>query len=160
VITVITEKQRSMEGEEESARDDERTPAVHISSKKAYESSMEFVTSDHSDHSDHSRRNPDDMSGHLESLGDHSDHSRRNPRDRARLAGTEDECRWHLERGERVPRALCAGCRRPFVPGDLALDELADNNRVHFDADYRCLIAWGERWRSAARAALAQPERA
>ena len=82
-------------------------------------------------------------------------HSRRNPRDRASLALAKDECRWHLDHGERVPRALCAGCRRPFVPGDDVLD-LADDNRVHFDAD--CLIAWGDRWRTAARTALTRPE--
>jgi hypothetical protein len=60
----------------------------------------------------------------------------------------KNEMRWHLEHGERVPRALCAGCRRPIGDGE-ALD-LADDNVVHIDAEYRCLIAWGEAWRSAA----------
>ena len=63
------------------------------------------------------------------------------------------EMRWHLEHGERVPRDLCAGCRMPI--GDGAAMDLADDNRVHLDPDYRCLIAWGETWRAAARAAEA-----
>ena len=61
----------------------------------------------------------------------------------------KDEMRWHLDHGERVPRALCAGCRMPI--GDSEAMDLADDNRVHLDPDYRCLIAWGEAWRSAAR---------
>jgi hypothetical protein len=83
------------------------------------------------------------------------------------------EMRWHLDHGERVPPTLCAGCRRPFAPGDEVL-ELADGNRVHLGRGassgpllrrdqpkedgppdgYACLIAWGERWRSAAHRAL------
>jgi len=80
-------------------------------------------------------------------------HSRTNPADRAGLALAKIACSGHLDHGERVPRALCAGCRSPIAPGDDFL-ALADDNRVHFDADYRCLIAWGERWRSAAGAAF------
>jgi hypothetical protein len=66
------------------------------------------------------------------------------------------ECFWHLAHGERIPRHLCAGCRRPILPGETALD-LADTNRVHFPhgADgYACLIRYGQRWRRAAREAL------
>lgn len=64
-------------------------------------------------------------------------------------------CAWHLEHGERVPREVCAGCRRPFALGDEILD-LADDNRVHFPSGgggYDCLIRHGNRWRRA-RAAL------
>jgi hypothetical protein len=82
---------------------------------------------------------------------------RRNAGDRASLALAKIECRWHLDHGERVPRAICAGCRQPIAPGDEILD-LADDNGVHFAADYRCLIGWGERWRGVARAAFARPE--
>jgi hypothetical protein len=66
------------------------------------------------------------------------------------------EMRRHLDHGERVPRHLCAGCRRPILPGDETLD-LADDNRVHFphgEDGYDCLIRWGETWRNAARQAL------
>jgi hypothetical protein len=66
VGTVGIEKQRSMEGEEESNSDDERAPAVHSSSsKKAYESSIEFVTGAHSAHSAQCRTNPGEIVGHL-----------------------------------------------------------------------------------------------
>jgi hypothetical protein len=64
------------------------------------------------------------------------------------------EMQWHLEHGERLGLVICAGCRRFFGPGEAAL-ELADGNAVHLDS-YRCLIAWGEHWRAAARAAVAQ----
>jgi hypothetical protein len=89
------------------------------------------------------------------------------------IATARKQTRWHLEHGERVPRALCAGCRRPFAPSDEGLD-LADGNRVHLGRGassdplllrdqpqedgppvYSCLIAWGERWRRQAREALA-----
>jgi hypothetical protein len=159
VITVITEKQ-GLYGENRT-RDDNHdhhdAPPSLLFSKDSRESSIEFVTGDHGDHSDHSRTNPDDFSGHLELLGDHSDHSRTNPEVLRDKVLARDECRWHFDHGERVPRALCAGCRHPIASGDEVLD-LADDNRVHLDADYRCLIAFGERWRSAARAALARPE--
>jgi len=72
---------------------------------------------------------------------------------RSGFAQKRAECTWHLDQGERVPRELCAGCRSPIMPGDDVLD-LADDNRVHFDADYRCLLAWRDCWRSAARAHL------
>jgi hypothetical protein len=65
------------------------------------------------------------------------------------------EMRWHVDHGERVPRDLCAGCRRPIAAHQPALD-LADDNRVHLDNDYRCLIRHGERWRRAAREVIAR----
>jgi hypothetical protein len=51
---------------------------------------------------------------------------------------------WRLDHGERVPCAFCAGYRAPFTPSEEVV-ELADDNRVHLDAEYRCLIAWGGR---------------
>jgi hypothetical protein len=62
--------------------------------------------------------------------------------------------RWHLDHGERVPRDLCAGCRRPITAHQLALD-LADDNRVHFANGCDCLIQHGERWRRTAREVIA-----
>ena len=56
---------------------------------------------------------------------------------------------WHLDYGERVSREICAGCRRSIKPGQKALD-LADG--------YECLIRHGERWRRAAREAIARFE--
>jgi hypothetical protein len=78
-------------------------------------------------------------------------------RGRPGLAEKRAECVWHLAHSERVGRAVCAGCRRFIGPREEVLD-LADDNVTHIDAEYRCLIAWGERWRSAARAALARPQ--
>jgi len=78
--------------------------------------------------------------------------------DRARL---KREMRWALDHGMRLPRDMCAGCRRPIAPGEAFLD-LADDNRVHFPsgaAGYDCLIAWGECWRGAVRQALAHFDR-
>jgi hypothetical protein len=54
--------------------------------------------------------------------------------------------RWHLAHGERVPRNICASCRRPITPGQQALD-LADENCVHLADGYDCLIRHGDRWR-------------
>jgi hypothetical protein len=68
------------------------------------------------------------------------------------LAWGELENRWHLQHGERVPRNLCAGCRKPIGISD-ALD-LIDGNRVHLADDRGCLIRHGERWRAAATCAL------
>jgi hypothetical protein len=53
-------------------------------------------------------------------------------------------------RGEKIAPGLCAGCHTPITEGSAALD-LADRNRVHLDPNYRCLIAWGDHWRGAAR---------
>jgi hypothetical protein len=64
------------------------------------------------------------------------------------------ETRWHLDHGERVPRDICAGCRRPIALGDEVLD-LADDNWVHFKDGYECLIRHGQRWRRAAQEVIA-----
>jgi len=68
------------------------------------------------------------------------------------LAWGEIENRWHLKHGERVPRDLCAGCRRPIGSAD-ALD-LIDGTRVHIAASQDCLIRHGKRWRANATRAL------
>jgi hypothetical protein len=67
--------------------------------------------------------------------------------------GLRRETMWHLAHGERIGLAVCAGCRRFLGTGEKAL-ELADGNAVHLTDDYRCLIAWGQQWRAAARAAV------
>jgi hypothetical protein len=67
------------------------------------------------------------------------------------LAWGELQNRWHMARGERVSRELCAGCRRPIGHAE-ALD-MIDGNRVHL-AILDCLIRHGERWRRAATASL------
>jgi hypothetical protein len=68
------------------------------------------------------------------------------------IAGAEIQNRWHMEHGERVPREICAGCRRP-VGTAVALD-LIDGSRVHLDGANACLIQHGKRWRAAATRAL------
>jgi len=70
-----------------------------------------------------------------------------------RLAWGELQNRWHMAHGERVPRHLCAGCRRPIIGAAETLD-LIDGNRVHDDAAHDCLIRHGTRWRRAATTAL------
>jgi hypothetical protein len=65
------------------------------------------------------------------------------------LAWREIEWRWHMEHSERVPGEVCAGCHEPM---EGALD-LIDGARVHIDR-YRCRIAYEQRWRAAAAAAL------
>jgi hypothetical protein len=77
------------------------------------------------------------------------------------LAKARREVRWHLDHGERVPRDICAGCRRPFRSPEVVLD-LADDYRVHFppgDNGYDCLIRHGERWRRTAREMIARSDR-
>jgi hypothetical protein len=69
-----------------------------------------------------------------------------------RLAWAEIEARWHLERGERVPPELCAGCREPI--GEAKALDLIDGCRVHLRPDHNCLIRYGGRWRAAATRAL------
>src|SRR5215469_12850074 len=77
---------------------------------------------------------------------------RRYTRDEAeRLAQSEVEDRWHRANGERVPRDLCAGCRRPI--GSAQALDLIDGNRVHF-GDLNCLVRHGNRWRGVAAQAL------
>jgi hypothetical protein len=72
--------------------------------------------------------------------------------DAERLAWAETENRWHMQRGERVPVDICAGCRRPI--SSAATLSLIDGNRVHDHPDNRCLTRHGERWRAAASKAL------
>jgi hypothetical protein len=100
-----------------------------------------------------SRTNPGEFYGHQKSAGGQSGQSRTNPG----VSPDPEVLReylWHRRHGERIAPGLCAGCRGPITESSTALD-LADGNRVHLDPDYRCLIAWGGQWRSAARAALA-----
>ena len=68
-----------------------------------------------------------------------------------RLAWGELQNRWHMARGERVSRELCAGCRRPI--GNAEALDMIDGNRVHL-ATLDCLIRRGDRWRRAGTAAL------
>lgn len=68
------------------------------------------------------------------------------------LAWRALENRWNLAHGERVPRELCAGCRRPI--GTEAALNLIDGNHVHDRAGHECLIRHGERWHAAATRAL------
>jgi hypothetical protein len=69
-----------------------------------------------------------------------------------RLAFNDLVVEWHRQQGERVPRNLCAGCRRPLGSAE-ALDVI-DGNRVHITDGYDCLIRHGERWRRAATVSL------
>jgi hypothetical protein len=68
------------------------------------------------------------------------------------LAWHETENRWNVTHGERVPRDLCAGCRRPI--GTAETLDLIDGNRVHDRPGHACLNRHGARRRSAARRAL------
>jgi len=69
-----------------------------------------------------------------------------------RLVWSEAEDRWQQAHGKRVPRDLCAGCRRKIFDDQKTLD-LADGNRVHFGG-LECLIRHGGRWRATAAQAL------
>jgi hypothetical protein len=69
----------------------------------------------------------------------------------ARIAWGEIQCRWHWLHGERTTPGLCAGCGLPHGKGKAL--RLGDSNAVHFDG-LGCLIAFGERWRGEATAAL------
>jgi hypothetical protein len=69
-----------------------------------------------------------------------------------RLAWGEVENRWHLPHGDRIPRDLCAGCRRPI--GNTEALDMIDGNRVHLTASNGCLIQHGNRWRTSATRAL------
>jgi hypothetical protein len=72
----------------------------------------------------------------------------------ARLAWGQIESHWHMHYGERAPHWQCAGCREPI--GGLSALDLADGNRVHFDAAHglNCLLSFGDRWRAEAIAGL------
>jgi hypothetical protein len=113
----------------------------------------------HSGHGGHSGGNPAEISGHLLHGGGHKwplpqksldAHSFR-PGDL-----TRDGHLGHMQHGERLAPGLCAGSRAPIgdVGDGVDVLALADGNRVHLDPNYRCLIAWGEQWRSAAHAAV------
>ena len=69
-----------------------------------------------------------------------------------RLAWGELQNRWHMVQGERIPRDLCAGCRRPI--GNAEALDLIDSNRVHLADNNECLIAHGAGWRKTATEAL------
>jgi hypothetical protein len=60
--------------------------------------------------------------------------------------------RWHMARGERVSRELCADCRRPIRNAEA--HDMIDGNRIHITNAYDCLIRHGERWRYTATTAL------
>ena len=67
------------------------------------------------------------------------------------LAWRDIEWRWHLAHRERASAEVCAGCGQLILP-DETLD-LIDGARVHMK-EYRCRIAYEQRWRSAATNAL------
>ena len=69
-----------------------------------------------------------------------------------RRAWGEIENRWHLQHGDRIPRDLCAGCRRPI--GNAEALDMIDGNRVHLTNSNGCLIQHGNRWRASATQAL------
>jgi hypothetical protein len=68
-----------------------------------------------------------------------------------RLAWGELVSEWHYRYGHRRPAWQCAGCDAPI--GGVRSLTLGDGNRVHFDR-LDCLLAFGERWRDEATAAL------
>jgi hypothetical protein len=72
-----------------------------------------------------------------------------------RLAFCDMTLRWHRRHGIRPDLGRCAGCgdELPDFAG-LVVDR--DGVRVHFDAARRddCIIAFGQKWRGAAVAAL------
>jgi hypothetical protein len=72
----------------------------------------------------------------------------------AAIAWGEIEHHWHMQHGERLPHWQCAWCREPI--GGISSLELADGNRVHFDAAHGldCLLYFGKRWRAEAIAGL------
>jgi hypothetical protein len=59
---------------------------------------------------------------------------------------------WHSTYGQRPDPHSCAGCNKPI--GRSNLMALSDGARVHDDADLRCLISYGDRWRTTAANAL------
>jgi putative DNA primase/helicase len=70
------------------------------------------------------------------------------------IAWGELQVRRHRVHGTRIPRWRCAGCGEPI--GGLPALDLADGNRVHFDAVHGldCLLSFGDRWRAEAIAGL------
>jgi hypothetical protein len=68
------------------------------------------------------------------------------------LAWGELQNRWHIEHGDRIPRDVCAGCRRPI--GNAEALDLIDGSRVHLTDANGCLIRHGSRWSTNATRAL------
>jgi hypothetical protein len=83
----------------------------------------------------------------------HRESGQHSRREAELLAWRELESRWHMQHGERVPREICGGCRRPIGAAE-ALD-LIDGARVHGSGS-DCLIRHGNRWRTAATRALVE----
>src|SRR5438105_3635407 len=71
-----------------------------------------------------------------------------------RLAWGEVAGIWHRQHGERVPGHTCAGCGKP-LNGDAVL-LLPHGERAHSAAgdEFKCIIAYGRRWKAAAAVAL------
>ena len=82
---------------------------------------------------------------------DHELGGARSHDDAARLAWVELECRWHMQRGERLPDWQCAGCGE-FIGGIETLT-LGDGNRAHL-VTLDCLLRYGARWRAEATTGL------
>ena len=72
-----------------------------------------------------------------------------------RLAFGDLVSEWHRRHGVRTDQDRCAGCGEG-LPVDVGLVVDQGGARVHFDAvrGFDCLVAYGERWRSNAAAAL------
>ena len=90
----------------------------------------------------------DERAAHREFDGGHS------RADAERLAFGEMILEWHRRYGARPDPFRCAGCGDDMPSkGGMAL---SDGARVHFDAVRRvdCIIAYGQKWRGAAAAAL------
>lgn len=68
------------------------------------------------------------------------------------LAYGEAVNRWHRMHGGRTNPAHCPGCGE-LTSGSETL-KLPDGNRVHVNENWRCLTAFGKRWRNAAVRAL------
>jgi hypothetical protein len=62
---------------------------------------------------------------------------------------------WWATHGEHVHPSRCAGCGGPLSGAPEVL-RLPHEERVHLDIDYRCVIAFGRRWRRQASEALAR----
>jgi hypothetical protein len=60
---------------------------------------------------------------------------------------------WYVTHGTPISGSLCAGCGNP-LRGAAAIDLWPHGERAHADDEYRCLIAYGRRWKRAAAAAL------
>jgi hypothetical protein len=61
---------------------------------------------------------------------------------------------WYVARGTPTLGDLCAGCGKPLA-GTEIIDLWPHGERAHAGGDYKCILAYGRRWRRAAAAALA-----